>query len=500
MFEISLYDIEHVYNTLKNKAFNCYSHNKIDQLINFIDASASIAAHFNWIFTDAEVEDLLRKVAYKYVYMKGDFVPNSKKIVFYDQIGSTTCLGLQYLRGLIGSDFEILYIFESSTRKCSPVILEELSKCAKATSFIINSSKSNKIGTIIELYNTILSFQPQKSIFHSPAEGAFGVILWNALPQIKRYRIVPGDHHFYLGISCTDFFFEFRKYGYTVAIEKRYISKDKILFQPYYPVIDNDLFYGFPIKTQNKVIIFSAGAMYKSYGENDLYFHIIKKLLFDYPQVIFLFAGGGFDVPFKNFVKTNNFQNRLILLGFRQDLNMCIANSDIFLATFPFTGGLTTQYAAYYSKPILSYTTADLSMNIIDDLIGSPLFKKQPITYTDLNAFFSYAKELILNKQFRMEEGIRVNKILTTKQEFNYNLMSNLGDCVVDCVKEKLYIDYNKHLNLYLNIERNYIPILETFLVLKFRFNFINLFPQLIIPILFNSMFYKRLIKRLRCK
>lgn len=500
MVEISLNDITRSYSNIKKEAFKLYKKQDIDNVLSLIDLSALIAASFNWLYTDKEVEDLLYEIAQKNIKKRTlQYIPNQNRIVFYDQIGTTACLGLQYLRGLMVANFEILYIFESSNRKCSPIIIDELKGYSKAVVLIIDSGKPQKIKAITELYNTILSFQPEKSIIHSPCDGAFGVVLWNALPQIKRYRIVPGDHHFYLGASRSDFFFEFRNYGYTIATEKRNIPKEQILFQPYYPIIDNNHFDEFPAITQNKIVILSAGAIYKTYGEDDLFFIILKKLLSDFPQIIILFVGTGSEAPFRKFIKINGLKDRLLLLGYRNDLNMCIANSDIYLATYPITGGLTTQYAAYYSKPILSFTTDDLIINQLDDIIGVSLNKKQPITHTNLTDFFMYAKHLILDDDFRKEEGNRVKEMLTTEYQFNKNLLSNLMGNNHVKIPNKLTIDYNKITNLYLDIENYYCPNLKNLIFVNLRLKYIELYYHLIFPTISSPIFYSDLwIKILR--
>lgn len=500
MFELSIAHIQKSYKTVKNKAFDYYRLKNIDKLIEHVDISAVIAASFNWIFTDTEVEDTLKDVAREYISIDTEiYLPNSKKIVFYDQIGTTACLGLQYLRGLMAADYEIFYIFESNSRKCSPQIINDLVQYKKAQYIIVDSSKNGKIDILNDLYRRILEFSPQKAIIHSPAEGAFGVVLWNALCKIERYRIVPGDHHFYLGVSCTDYFFEFRKYGYTVAMEKRDIPKEKILIQPYYPIIDNDKFYGFPEQAQNKLIVFSAGSLYKTYGENDLFFNILKRLLDHYPQLIILFAGDGFDVPFKKFIKNNNFQNRLVLLGYRSDLNMCIANSDVYLTTFPFTGGLTTQFAAFYSKPILSYTTKEFCGNHVEDIIASPALENDKcITYTDFDELFVYVDRIINDRVFRLKEGERNNHRLTTKKEFDAILCENLYDIKPQVEIPRMSIDYDKHIKFYVDIENFYIPTMKSFLFNRFKFDFFRLFPYLVIPTFSNPLFLSKIINSMR--
>ncbi len=497
MYNIKLQDVVKCYETIKKQINKKYKKQDIDKVIDLTDSLALVVEKFNWIFCDYEIEKLLQIISNKYVIKSATNNSDIRKIVFYDQIGSTECLGLQYLRSLMYYNFEILYIFESSTRTCSKILLDELIHYQKAKIIIVDSSKNNKIHEINNLYKEIIIFNPHKAILHSPAEGAFGVILWNALSQIERYRIVPGDHHFYLGILCVDYFFEFRRFGFTTATDKRLIDKNSIYIQPYYPISDNSFFDGFPVDISNKIIIFTAGALYKIYGENEIFFYILKKLLSDNPQIIIFLAGDGSFSPIINFIKENRFEDRLILLGYRKDLNLCIANSDIYLSTFPLTGALTSQFAASYSKPILSYTSEDLCVNYIDDILGDEINQdNHKVTFTNLDDFFIYANKLINDSDFRAKEGYKVNKSLTTKTNFDTNLLSILNKENQKRAIEKLEINFEKSVKININIENKYVPNLKYYLLKKFHFNFFLLFPRLIIPTFFSLFFYKFIIEK----
>lgn len=502
MLKLTLKDLEKVYNKVKGLVYKSYYQNNFDNLVKYTDLLCFCVFRFNWIYTDRAIEDLLSKVSqdnFRYSVNSENLEKN--RIVFYDQIGSIDCLGLQYLRGLISAKYEIMYIFESSTRKCSNILLDEINNYDKARIICIDSSKSNKIKLIEDIRNQIVSFRPSKALLHSPAEGTFGVILWNSLVGIKRIRIVPGDHHFYLGVNCADYFIEFRKFGYTTAVQKRGIDKSRIFMLPYYPILSNTDFYGFEKDLNNKIIIFSAGAAYKIYGENDLYFDILKRIIEKYSNVVVLFAGDGYLNSFRDFIKRNGFQNRIFLLGYRKDLNMCVANSDIYLTTFPITGGLTTQYAAYHSKPVLSFTTPNLSVNYIEDIIGVDRCIVDPkITYTNFEEFLIYADNLIINSEYRMSEGMRVHNLLSTVENFNKGLEVILNGKAKPIEIEFEEIDYNKIVEQNIVVENKYIPFLKTDLLLLLRWRILLLGSKFIINSFLSHRYYNFLIKLLYLK
>lgn len=499
MFKLSLTDIKKVYSIVKKRVFKKYQLHDFDNLIKYSDLLCFCVYRFNWIFVDKDIEDLLQKTANEHFtnsINKSGLDKN--RIIFYDQIGSIECLGLQYLRALIAADYEILYIFESSTRKCAQTLLTEISSYEKIKIVCVDSSKPNKLTLVEDLRNQIIRFNPSKALIHSPAEGAFGVVLWNSLVGINRFKIVPGDHHFYLGVNCADYFIEYRKFGYTTAVQKREIDKRKIYMLPYYPLVDNNDFKGFDNDFSDKVVIFSAGAPYKIYGENSLYFDILKRIIHKHPNVIILFAGDGYLKPFQNFIEKNNLNVKIKLLGYRRDLNMCVAKSDIYLVTFPISGGLTTQYAAYHSKPILAFTTPNLSVNYVEDVVGVDRDNMvEKITYTDIEEFFDYADKIIFDSTFRISEGLRVNSLLTKLDDFNLRLRNILdGSCqTVDMKFEN--IDYNKLVDQNIDVENKYIPNLRVCIVKYFRCGFLIHFSFIFSKVFFSKSFIKYFYSKL---
>lgn len=500
MLKLTLIDVEKVYNKVKKLVYKSYNQNNFDNIIKYTDILCFCVYRFNWIFTDKTIEDLLLKVSQDNLRCEVDTENlENNRIVFYDQIGSIECLGLQYIRGLILAKYEILYIFESSTRKCSTKLLDEINNYDKAHIICVDSSKPNKKIIIEELRTQIVNFRPSKALLHSPAEGAFGVILWNSLVGINRFRIVPGDHHFYLGVNCADNFIEFRKFGYTTAVQKRAIDKSKIFMLPYYPIVDNTDFYGFDIDINNKIIIFSAGAAYKIYGENNLYFEILKSIIQKHPNVIVLFAGDGYLKPIKDFIERNGFKNRIHLLGYRKDLNMCVANSDIYLTTFPITGGLTTQYAAYHSKPVLSFTTPNLSINYIEDIIGVDRnFVEPKITFTNFEEFLNYADNVIKNSDYRILEGKRVNNLLSNIEKFNIGLEKILNGEAKPIKMDFEVIDYNKIVDQNIEVENKYIPMLKYDLIKYFHIRCLYYIPHVAFKIFFSQTLLLFIYKRLK--
>lgn len=500
MFDFNKEEIIRYYQKIKRFAFREFQKGNYNTSIDHIDSAAILMYNLNLIYTDAELEELMRNISKK--VLPGhitDYQPVKGRFVFYDQIGNSTVLGLQYVRALISWGVEFLYILEPSIHTKPQQILSEVGAYPGATTVILDQPGS--MARITAAYEAIAAFRPEKAFLHAPAEGAAGVVLWNALNQIKRYRIVPGDHHYYLGTSVTDYAIEFRPYGVAVALQKRGFESGRVLEQPYYPIVSKTEFQGFPKNAaRDRVVMFSGGALYKTYGRDGTYFKIIKRLLDENPTLVILYAGGGVASPFLRFIEKNNYRDRFIILEYRNDLSALFEHIDIYLGTYPLCGGLMSQYAAYSGKPIVQYNTHDLAVNSLDGILDSGQAGKQVELY-DLETLFSYAKQLIDDKSFREQEGARMKTYVITPEEFNSNLRTliSAAPCPIP-VKELPKINYEITTDYYLEISNRYIHSFESVLLNRYRLSAFRYFPKAAFKGSMSKVLWKKAFRKARSK
>ncbi len=442
---------------IKNDAFLYYSNGNLDSSIQAIRAYAIIASNINAFYTDSELEQLLCDIAVnlRISSMAETRVNQSKKIVFYDGFGlSNVPLSLQYIRALIANNCEFLYLYEDNKGKIDHEISKELSGYPLAT---VNKIATNlsPIQRIKEGYDIINSYNPSLAILHLGEVHVEAISIFSLFPSIIKFRINLGDHQFWLGANQLDYSLEFRNYGATISLEKRGIPASKLLYQPYYPIVDDRKFEGFPFEFKDgNVILFSGGRLFKIFGRNYEFFSIVKKLLDDNEKLIFVLAGkNGGDLSFINdFIKKNRFESRFYYIGHRRDVNEVFKHSDLFLNTYPQSGGLMCLYAAVHNKPILTFTTDDLPENSTESLLYLYNSNKK-ITYTDRNEFFRYASLLINNELVRNEVGQEISQFVVSKSAFDEMLQKNLDHC--ECFRfDRVEIDY--HALVKMNIEMEY--------------------------------------------
>jgi glycosyltransferase involved in cell wall biosynthesis len=449
-----------------NKAFEDDDYEKALSLISCV---ANQAYHLNYCYTDRDLENLLLKISNKLIQKNGNF-PSKNRYVFYDDFGyDNRGLTQQYLNSLDQMDVEYLYLIDSEDFSDDSEIAEQINKNDKAVIVKVPQSLT-KIEKILFIYRIVSEYNPEKSFLHIKPWSTVAVVLWNAFPNVEKYLIDLTDHAFWLGVSCCDYFIGFRDYGYNISRHQRGIEAGKLLHLPYYPVVSSSDFRGFPESVNSRVKIFSGATFYKIYGENDIFFQILKKIVLDNPNVAILFAGSGDARPLERFIKKNNLNNNILLIGNRSDINEVFKNCDIYLNTYPIFGALMSQYAVLNNKPLIGYTSPDVPFNE-----SAGLFVKSPhymTTYCDLIEFHDAINILISSFDARKSSSAYPEGILHTPESFASEFSKLIKEKKPAILKE-MEIDIARFSDIYLSMENNY---LHKYHAIKFRHLGLNSF------------------------
>lgn len=458
---LTIDDIEKSYSQIKRDIEHCLERGRVARTIELIDTYAYVVQLINNLFRDDDIERWMEHIAETQLgLVVCEPGQNNKKIVFYDQIGSTICLGLQYIRGLIANGYEILYIFESSVYVINPNLLQELEN-NQIQYFVYNSNINDQnelLALARKIRQDILDYNPSRLIMHSPAFGALGNIVLYSIRGIMRYRIVPGDHHFYLGYGCIDYFLEFRDFGLKIAVEQRHIKKEQLFKLPYYPIVDRFLeFQGFPSEVKGKIIFAASGGTYKFYGSN-WFFEFAKWLLITYKDVILLFIGNA-TPSMDAFIEQEHLEGRFIPLGYRKDFVSCINHIDVLINSYPYSGGLICQTAAYFKKPILSYFKEEESLvRSLRALFGAEETGTH-ISFSDESLLKVYVDKLVSDASFRHSEGERIYSMLQTKEKFDKQLGGILsGTLFSNIMITKRPCNIDERIRTYVMLQNSFSP------------------------------------------
>lgn len=449
--------VMHDFNKLTLYAEKCLEKKKFNQALTAIETACTIMYYFNLFYMDDQIEGLLSKISSQVLQ---DRVINisqksTQKIIFYDYF-PTDNKGLtqQYLMALIELEYEILFItYEKENTKKSERIFLQLNEYEKAKIKTIKSQ--NHIESVKELFEIVNDFGADVALLHMTPWDVVGVATFACFDQIERFLINLTDHAFWIGKCCSDYILEFRSYGYNISRQYRNISEDKLILMPYYPIEDVEIsFCGFPFDTADKKIIFSGGSVYKIYGST-VFFEIIKHIIQNHDDTIFLFAGAGNTKPFEKFITINHFEDRIFLIQERKDITQIFKRCYFYVGTYPIGGGLMTQFAVANQKIPMVFTDAKYYLNYIEPLfINKNNFVK---TYTNLKAYFEIIDQLINNPEYKNKVEASLNDLIITKPEFAEALESSLRNKNTRYAFEKQIINTDEVTKLYFQMENYYL-------------------------------------------
>lgn len=445
------------YQLYKAKSLKSYEENEIEKSLVFAQYSAFVAWSFPIIydFVDLELEQVLEKVAIGILGQEkiGKSASDKRRVVFYcGQLIDSGALTEQYLHFFIENNYEILVVVPSVKNIVYAKNTLALIKNTPNVSIYIPKGKilSDKIR---EIYRQVADFNPGLAFLHFLPNDVVGYCVFSKFNSVKRYYIVHNDHTFWLGKGCSDFFLEFRRFGYLMARDRRQIEQEKLLVLPYYPINDKVSFQGFPFTKTNQVVGLSGGHLYKYLMDPELkYFRAIKELLKRNSNFVFCLCGHGEGVEeIQSVFDEDQIRDRFFYLGRRTDFYSLIGHIDILFESYPLKGGLTVRFAIDQNKPLIGIGNPNDASGCIQDLMNLKGYQ-EPL---DLEGFLKEADLLIKDPKYREEKVKLFNGHSFNKRDFDKKLELILkGDIdeEEEPIDAPLQLDDNTYLESYLQL------------------------------------------------
>ena len=437
--------IHTLFHKFKHQAQKCLDRGKYDVCLKFLKAAAHTAYTFYIGFTDTEIEVMLREVSLK--ISEKDYQRKVGRCVFYDTFSQDSQgLTMQYVEAIMSAGWEMLYITEFCLDDPRSVRLKDtLAAYSKAKVVTIpRNLKSQKKAQFV--YDSIMDYAPENLFMHIHPSAVEAATAFYALPkEITKYQINLTDHGYWVGQGCMDYIFDFRDYGASLSVVRRGFSTDQVLLLPYYPMMKQTEFQGFPKESEGKVIILAGASYYKIIDEDDTFFKLNKAILDANPQAITLFAGGGDRTLLDSLIAKHGLQSRFIPIGQRNDIFECYKHADIYLNSYPLFGGLMAQMAAHAGLPILSF--AKKESGIVEEVVCQK--KKESITFYDIDSLVAEATRLVNDADYRNKRGQAMKSCVISVEEFNLSFKKCVETGKTQC---PMAIDKDVKLH-YLNVE-----------------------------------------------
>ena len=395
----------------------------IDRAIKFLKALSYIHYKFFLDIKNDFIENQIQNLAKQIV--KSNFNNNGedKSIVIIDEINADYIgLMVQYVDALIKGGYRILYLYEQieHPHAAKTHLMLALEGCEKAQvkhipSNVKGFSKSQWI------YNEICAFGSKKVLMHFGEWAIEHSVACAALPKdCVKYRINCADHCFWAGVSCADVTFEFRHYGANLTHYERGLERQQIVYMPFYPVMQETSFEGFPQECLGRFIFLSGGAIYKIVDDNNTFFKLCSLILNNCPNSVVIFAGADSEnAVISSGIEQFGLQGRFIPIGYRKDIYEVFKHCDAYINTYPIGGGLMCQYAAQCSKPILNYR---------DNGIEECIAQKTECSFTSLTGqdLIQEAVRLYSDNEYKLERGNAMRRGVISKDEFDKALLTYL--------------------------------------------------------------------------
>lgn len=405
---------------LNKIAENSINAQKYNKALAAIAAAADILYSHNQTYTDEKLEQMLKIISGQLFgvpnWEKLKSYKDEKTVLFYDGFGlDTRGLALIFLKGLVRCGYKVVYITTDFAEGKQPEIKKALS--GYDINWLFFSTKKGYVTWAKSIFEVFEKYQPDSAFFYTVPSDVSATMVFGLFEGLcKRFQIDLTDHAFWLGKYAFDYCIALRDVGSKIAINHRKIPKEKLVMLPYYANIDYNIeFEGFPFSTDQKRIIFSGGALYKTLGDKDnTYYKIVDSILEKHSNIIFLYAGFGDDSQLKLIIDKH--PDRAYHIAERKDLFQVMKRCVLYLNTYPMFGGLMMNFAASAGK-------LPLTLKHNNDADGL-LFNQAnlQIEYDTKEALIEDVDRLLNDSAYLKEREGKLEGSVITQERFEKNL------------------------------------------------------------------------------
>lgn len=430
---------------LRLKATERIKKKDYESALQLIACAASIEYIYNQTYVDNELEKLLLEIGKVIIstHREEYCLTEPKKVLFYDGFGlDIRGLALIYLKALAINNYCIVYLSDEKNLE-NLIEIKQVIGCAKGEIVGIPNKVSN-IERARFIYKMTEEYSISKAFFYTNPSDVSGVVAFNNFPEnVTRYQINLTDHAFWLGKNAFDYCIEYRNYGASISYFRREIEEKKLLRQPYYPVISEKAdFQGFPFKRKpDDFIIFSGGALYKTEGGKNQFYEIVRKVLTKNKNVRFWYAGYGESKEMNRLLA--EYPEQAFYTAERKDLYQILLNCDIYLNTYPISGGLMTQYAARAGLVPLKIRTGAEA----DELLADQ--EEYGIDFETAEDLICEIERLLKEPVYKKQKSQMLRKSVLSKKDFDGNLKNILEKNKSIYKIELKEVDDRKFINSY---------------------------------------------------
>lgn len=483
--------IRNTYAALKQKAARYLDKGNVHKCLLYSHLAAYTNSSFYLSFHDDELESLLSKVGDRVNKVDETLLKlRPERCVLIDSLARYRGgLTVQYVSAIVAAGWELLYITEQEIDAPQRKELKAFLQTQPNVTILEVPHGLKGVQKLQYMYDAVVAFAPSKVYKHQNSYDAYLTALSYSLPaKMTKFTIDIADHAFVLGYASGHYAFEFRELGCSIANTHRHQPADRMLLLPFYPVIDDVPLKGLPSVCEGKKLILSGGRYWKAIDAEDTYFRLVKGITDQNPDTVVLFPGSGDDAVIKQKIAQYHLEDKLILLGWRDDMSALFRKSQAFLNTYPHGGGTMNQYAAHLHVPILSYRQEGPCPNPVECFVCQDGYTE--LSSVGMENFFAEATKILQDSAYAHEKAERTYNCVMGIEKFNayFKQMSekpvNLitfnvdNNVTLDPKQRDKKIDYNAVTGEY---ETRMVALIGLNSI-TFNYDFLSVFIKGIIP------------------
>lgn len=329
------------YARMKLAARRFYGKGKWELALRTVFIASGFMYTMNQIQSDGELEELVCGIAEKNLTPVAWLPPEDNIVAYYDGLGQIgRGLTYIYMKALVHLGHQVKYITHAGNHPHVHAAASEIVG-ERNISYI---TASDYLGQIRQLEGFLADSRAHAAFLYMGPDDVAAVGGFSRCPQsMKRYLINLTDHAFWLGIRISDRVINFREFGWRVCMEKRGIDAAKLSYLPYYPGRIASALKPLPFQNGNDKLILSGGALYKTESRDNGYYRLVESILETCQNVNFMYLGNG---DFRRLRKLKlKYPGRVAFESERTDFFEIMKRCTLYLSTYPYNGGLMTQYA-----------------------------------------------------------------------------------------------------------------------------------------------------------
>ena len=386
----------------------------------------------NQVYTDSKAEDLLLQISMNLVNVATGYKPRKNTVLFYDGFGlDLRGWAASFAKALSGLNYDVVYVAPMAARGQIPHIVKEVEKGKGRIEYIdMKQSYTSHVKALNDIFN---HYQPKAAFFYTTPNDVSGATVFDAFKgKLLRIQVDLTDHAFWIGVNAFDYAIHCRVPSASNMVYHRGVDASRIRRMDCCPYISRDTEpLPFPFDIKNEKYVFSGGSLYKTLGDENLYFYkIIDHILAQHNSIKFLFAGSGDDTELKKII--TKYPNRAFHIQERSDFIQMFENCIFFLNTYPMFGGLMMRYAAMVGKIPLTLKHGSDHEGLLYEQ------EKRGIEFDTYEEIIAEADKLIDDSAYRTQKEKLLRGSVMTEEEFSRNVYTLIEEEKTDYYFEEI--------------------------------------------------------------